>query len=402
VRENCADFFLLSGGFVGEDCAMASFQAFGCEIPGPYKPETALKAARRVRKNLGGPARLGFLFFSANYAAHLAELSEILRVDGHIRDLVGCTCGGRIEGRREMERGSGFVLLALSGDFGDPVVLESTEEGEAVLPDQILEPNGWITLSNPFSFPVEDWLKKWNRRFRGIPTVGGLASGGSFEDTVVFVNDRIVDAVAVPAIGRTEIVPVVSQGCRPIGEPLTVTRADHNILYALGSQSAYRVLESAFETLSEGEKSNARGNLFAGLAGTEYLDDFGSGDFLIKNILGADPDSGAVVIGGIPRVGQTLQYQIRDREAAVEDLRRAFEPARAVSDQAFGALLFSCLGRGSRFFGKKDQDAVTLSEALGDKPCAGFFCNGEIAPVRGLNALHGNTAAAAVLIEREA
>jgi small ligand-binding sensory domain FIST len=100
-------------------------------------------------------------------------------------------------------------------------------------------------------------------------------------------------------------------------------------------------------------------------------------------------------------VGQTLQYQIRDREAAVEDLRRAFEPARAVGDQAFGALLFSCLGRGSRFFGKKDQDAVTLSEALGDKPCAGFFCNGEIAPVRGLNALHGNTAAAAVLIERE-
>jgi len=270
-----------------------------------------------------------------------------------------------------------------------------------VLPDQILEPNGWISLTNPFSFPVEDWLKKWNRRFPGIPTMGGLASGGSFEDTVVFVNDRIVDAVAVPVVGRTGLVPVVSQGCRPIGEPLTVTRADHNVVYALGSQSAYRVLETAFEALSDNEKSNARGNLFAGLAGTEYIDDFSSGDFLIKNILGADPDSGAVVIGGIPRVGQTLQYQIRDREAALDDLRRAFEPAREVRDRAFGALLFSCLGRGSRFFGKKDQDAVTLSEVLGDKPCAGFFCNGEIAPVRGLNALHGNTAAAAVLIERD-
>jgi small ligand-binding sensory domain FIST len=300
-----------------------------------------------------------------------------------------------------MERGSGFVLLALSGDFGDPLVLESTEEGEAVFPDQILEPNGWITLTNPFSFPIEDWLKKWNCRFPGIPTMGGLASGGSFEDTVVFVNDRIVDAVAVPVVGRTGLVPAVSQGCRPIGEPLTVTRADHNIVYALGSQSAYRVLETAFEALSDNEKSNARGNLFAGLAGTEYLEDFGSGDFLIKNILGADPDSGAVVIGGIPRVGQTLQYQIRDRQAAVEDLRRAFEPAREVKDRAFGALLFSCLGRGSRFFGKKDQDAAMLSEALEGKPCVGFFCNGEIAPVRGLNALHGNTAAAAVFIERD-
>ena len=172
-------------------------------------------------------------------------------------------------------------------------------------------------------------------------------------------------------------------------------------VYALGSQSAYRVLETAFEALSDNEKSNARGNLFAGLAGSEYLDDFGSGDFLIKNILGADPDSGAVVIGGIPRVGQTLQYQIRDRQAALEDLRRAFEPAREVKDRTFGALLFSCLGRGSRFFGKKDQDAAMLSEALDGKPCVGFFCNGEIAPVRGLNALHGNTAAAAVLIERD-
>lgn len=395
------EFFLLSGAPVEDDSGMAAFQAFGCEIPGPYKPESVLKAAQRVRKNLGGPARIGFLFFSANYTPHLAEISETLRVDGHIRDLVGCTCGGRIEGQREMERGSGFVLLALSGDFGDPLVLESTEEGEAVFPDQILEPNGWITLTNPFSFPIEDWLKKWNRRFPGIPTMGGLASGGSFEDTVVFVNDRIVDAVAVPVVGRTGLVPAVSQGCRPIGEPLTVTRADHNIVYALGSQSAYRVLETAFEALSDNEKSNARGNLFAGLAGTEYLEDFGSGDFLIKNILGADPDSGAVVIGGIPRVGQTLQYQIRDRQAAVEDLRRAFEPAREVKDRAFGALLFSCLGRGSRFFGKKDQDAAMLSEALEGKPCVGFFCNGEIAPVRGLNALHGNTAAAAVFIERD-
>jgi small ligand-binding sensory domain FIST len=380
---------------------MAAFQAFGCEIPGPYNTETALKAARRVRKNLGGPARIAFLFFSANYAPHLAELSETLRVDGHIRDLVGCTCGGRIAGQREMEYGSGFVLLALSGDFGDPVALEATEEGEAILPNQILAPNGWISLTNPFSFPVEDWLKKWNHRFPGLPTMGGLASGGSFKDTIVFVNDRIVDAVSVPVVGRTGLVPLVSQGCRPIGEPLTVTRADHNIVYALGSQPAYRVLETAFESLSDNEKSNAHGNLFAGLAGTEYIDDFGSGDFLIKNILGADPDSGAVVIGGIPRVGQTLQYQIRDREAALADLRRAFEPAREVRDRAFGALLFSCLGRGSRFFGKKDQDAEMLAEALGDKPCVGFFCNGEIAPVRGLNALHGNTAVAAVLIERD-
>jgi small ligand-binding sensory domain FIST len=286
----------------------------------------------------------------------------------------------------------------LRGEFGEPVALDlDSEEGGSGFSGN---PNGWIVLANPFAFDIETWLRRWNRQFPGIPTLGGLASGGSEEDTIVFINERIVEAAALPLVGRTGLVPVISQGCRPIGEPLTVTRADHNIIYALGSEPAYSVLESAFETLSDEEKSNARGNLFAGLAGNEYLDHFESGDFLIKNILGADPNSGAVVIGGMPRVGQTLQYQIRDRRAALEDLRRAFEPAQEVADRAFGALLFSCLGRGSSFFGKKDQDAVMLSEALGGKPIAGFFCNGEIAPVAGLNALHGNSAAAAVLIER--
>jgi small ligand-binding sensory domain FIST len=376
---------------------MRSFQAVGCEFPGPYKHETVLQAAQRVRETLDGPARIAFLFFSANLAPHQAEICETLRVDGHIRDIVGCTGGGRIHGRREIERGSGFALLALQGDFGEPVALEAGGDFSC----EPETPNGWIALANPFAFPIEDWLKAWNRMFPGVPTVGGLASGGMEEDTVVFINDRIVDAAMVPLVGRNGLVPVISQGCRPIGEPLTVTRADHNIIYALGSEPAYQVLETAFETLSDQEKSNARGNLFAGLAGNEYLEDFSSGDFLIKNILGADPNSGAVVIGGIPRIGQTLQYQIRDRRAAIDDLRRAFEPAREFSETAFGALLFSCLGRGSQFFGKKDQDAGVLSEAIGEKPCAGFFCNGEIAPVRGLNALHGNTAAAAVFVELE-
>jgi small ligand-binding sensory domain FIST len=390
--------FLLRRRRVRDDHRMELFQAVGCEFPGPYKPETALEAARRVRKSLDGPASVAFLFFSANIAPHLSELCETLRVDGHIRDIVGCTGGGRIEGMREIERGSGFALLALRGEFGEPVALDlDSEEGGSGFTGN---PNGWIVLANPFAFDIETWLRRWNRQFPGIPTLGGLASGGSEEDTIVFINERIVEAAALPLVGRTGLVPVISQGCRPIGEPLTVTRADHNIIYALGSEPAYSVLESAFETLSDEEKSNARGNLFAGLAGNEYLDHFESGDFLIKNILGADPNSGAVVIGGMPRVGQTLQYQIRDRRAALEDLRRAFEPAQEVADRAFGALLFSCLGRGSSFFGKKDQDAVMLSEALGGKPIAGFFCNGEIAPVAGLNALHGNSAAAAVLIER--
>jgi len=107
-----------------------------------------------------------------------------------------------------------------------------------------------------------------------------------------------------------------------------------------------------------------------------------------------------VVIAGIPRIGQTLQYQIRNPNAAIEDLARGYEPARLAKRRAYGALLFSCLGRGKNFFGTANRDASELAEALGNKPLAGCFCNGEIAPVRGMNALHGYTAAAAVFVEK--
>ena len=376
----------------------SSFQAASCEVAGTFQAKAVLAAALRLREEFQKPARVAFAFVSANYTPHLEDFCEILRVDGHIVDIVGCTTSGRIEGGREIESGSGFSLLALECDMGEPVALKAEDLHNPSLTGE--KPNAWLALTNPFVFPIQEWLDTWNARFRKVPIVGGLASGGSQEETCVFINGKIVDAALIPVVGRTSIVPVLSQGCRPIGEPMTVTRAENNVIYALGGESAYRVLENAFQTLTEEQKSNARGNLFAGLAGNEYVEDFQSGDFLIKNIIGADPDSGAVVIGGIPRIGQTLQYQIRDRSIALEDLDRACESTSEIRHKAFATLLFSCLGRGRRFFGHPDQDAEKLYQAVGAKPSVGFFCNGEIAPVRGLNALHSNTVAAAVWIKK--
>ena len=373
---------------------MGTFKAASFHASGVYKAPEVLAAALHIRETLKTPARMAFAFVSANYMPHIAEFCETLRVDGHIQDIIGCTTSGRIEGGNEFEGGSGFSIIACQGEFGDPLALDG--------PDftSLTQANGWIALANPFAFPVDDWINSCNREASRVSVTGGLASGGNSNETAVFINGTPVDAAAVPVIGRTAIVPALSQGCRPIGEPFTVTRADQNVIYALGGQPAYSALERAFETLSDDEKSNARGNLFAGLAGSEYIHEFHSGDFLVKNIIGADPDSGAVVIAGIPRVGQTLQYQIRNPSAALEDLVRGYEPVRQAKKRAYGALLFSCIARGKKFFGTANQDASELSEALGGKPIAGCFCNGEIAPIRGLNAMHGYTVAAAVLVEK--
>jgi len=381
---------------------MSIFLASSREISGSYSRETVTAVALDLRKRLGGPAKVAFAFVSPDYIPHLDEFCETLRVDGHVTNVIGCTAGGRIHGSQEIEGGTGCSILTLACDVGEPMELSDGGEFEPVRAPEGTPPNAWVLLANPFAFPGDDWLQEVNRKFPGVPCVGGLASGGEEDSVAVFVNGRVVDAVALPATGNTSIIPVLSQGCRPIGEPLTVTRAEHNVVYALGGNPAYRALESAFESLSDSEKTHARGNLFAGLAGTEYVDDFKSGDFIIRNIIGADPDSGAVVIGGIPRIGQTLQYQLRDKKAADADLDRALGAAPLQGSRPFGALLFSCIGRGRKFFGGPNHDAERLSSAIGGRPSAGFFCNGEIGPVAGRNAIHGHTAAAAIWVEKRA
>lgn len=377
---------------------MEAPRAVSVEIPGPYNDQSIRDVAVRIREDLHHPARLAIVFVSPDYLPHLSDFVETLRVDGHISHVAGCTAGGRIVNQHGIEKGPGCSVLVLSCDVGEPIALH---EPDSLRHSPGSRPHGSVLLANPYCFDADGWLRQWNADYPGAPCVGGLASGGEEEDTAVFFNDRIVDAVCIPLSGKTGILPVVSQGCRPIGEPLTVTRAENNIVYSLGGQPAYQALESAFESLSDSEKSVAKGNLFAGLAGTEYVDDFKPGDFLIRNIIGADPGSGAVVIGGIPRTGQTLQYQLRDREIARTDLDRVLASTHLAGKRPFAVLLFSCLGRGAGFFGEADYDAVRFFRSAGDRPLAGFFCNGEIGPVAGRNAVHGHTASAAIWIENQ-
>ena len=189
--------------------------------------------------------------------------------------------------------------------------------------------------------------------------------------------------------GGVTLRPLLSQGCRPIGEPLTVTGTNGNLVLALGGKPAYAALTEAFESLGDREKARAQGTLFAGLASSEYIADFKQGDFLIRAILGADARSGAVALGAYPRVGQTLQWQLRDRVTADVDLRESLLQERTRKPAPFASLVFACNGRGRDLFGAPNHDAHALSQIIGSHPSAGCFCNGEIAPIGSTNFVHG-------------
>ena len=370
-------------------------------VPHSFDEARVREAAEEMRAELGAPPTLAIAFISTDYTPHLEDFQEIITVHGHASQLVGSTGSGLIGTRKEAEMASGFSLLFLYLPQGKvrtiPLAQGQVETAES---DNFWQEvaggsaETWLTLANPFRFDTDTWLKEWNRAFPQAPTLGGLASGPDGEENVVVFGPAIgqtCDALAI-ALDGVRVETVISQGCRTIGEALPITRADEHLLLELGSRPAYQVLEQAFNTLAEAEKQHARGNLFAGLAVNEYQEKFGRGDFLVRNILGADPATGAVVVGAQPRTGQTMQYQLRDAVTATEELTSLLTPLSAAKAKPIASILFSCNGRGEHLFGTPSHDAEAVCKSVGAVPSTGFFCNGEIGPVGGSNFIHSYTA----------
>ena len=346
-----------------------------------------------------------FVFASADYRPHLADFLELIQLHGHVPTLIGSSGAGLIGTGLEAEQATGFSLLLLNlPDTRDrPVPFHacgsgSDERRRGLARGRVRKVDAWITLLDPMTVAVDPWLDQWNAAFPGVPCLGGLGSGGPRGDDIFLVHDREVveGGVALGFRGGVRIDTIVSQGCRPIGEPLTITGAEENFVTTLGSRPAYEALTDAFEALPDQDKPHARGNLFAGIASSEYVDEFKTGDFLVRNILGADVNQGVLALGAYPRVGQTLQFQLRDRASADADLHRLTAAARSAAREPIASLVFACNGRGRHLFGVPNHDAAVLAEQFGPHPSAGFFCNGEIGPVGGRNFVHGYTASIAL------
>ncbi len=379
----------------------------------PFSEEAVAQAARAALAEVGGRVTLGFVFASADYLADLPDFLELIQLHGHVPTLVGCSGSGLVGTDREAEHGSGFSLLLLHLPESKIHLFElqaaqaeeiaSAKDWHKITGVSSEEVDAWITLADPYGFPVEAWLTSWNAAYPGIPTIGGLSSsnhGAGGPEEVFVVHDRKAlpsgSALLIGLKGGVKVRPIVSQGCRPIGEPFTVTGADGNLVLALGGKPAYSVLAEAFESLTDMDKAHAQGNLFAGLASSEYIEEFHRGDFLIRSILGADAGSGAVALGAYPRVGQTLQWQLRDRGSADADLRDRLTLEQDRPALPFASLIFTCNGRGADLFGMPNHDAHSLAQAIGKIPSAGLFCNGEIGPVGDTSFVHGYTVSVAL------
>ena len=355
-------------------------------------------------KTWQGGVDLAVVFFSAHHLPAASLLASRLQALTSARALIGCPGETIIEGGREFEDGPALSLWAAKWRHDIQLTpyhltFEQTADGASLLgwPDDLgdaaAERSLLIALGDPFTFPTDDFLQQSNEEKPGLAVVGGMASAAQQPGVNrLLLGSEAVDqgAVGVLLQGDFAFRTIVSQGCRPIGKPMVVTKAQQNLLLELGGKPAMGQLQELWQQLEPRDRELVQGGLHVGRVTNEYQGAFERGDFLIRNVMGIDEKTGGIAITDRVRVGQTVQFHVRDAATADEDLRLLLSAHAAPRPGA--GLLFSCNGRGTRLFDAADHDAHAVRAALGDIPLAGFFAMGELGPIGKRNFVHGFTA----------
>ncbi|MGH9128628.1 MAG: FIST signal transduction protein [Acidimicrobiales bacterium] len=382
----------------------------------------------QVLDHVGYAPDLAVLFVTSPQAEALEAVADTVSELLRPRALIGCVAESVVGTGREVEHRSAMSLWA--GNVGTlvPVELESVGSTGPIVgwPDEIdFEPAALLLVGDPFSFPVLPFFEWLASTHPGLPVVGGMASGGRGPGSsrlVIGGRVRTNGAVGVLLGPSARMSSVVSQGCRPIGFPWMVTKAEGNVIHQLAGKPPLERLEA----LAQGQLSPAdvalvnQGGLQLGKVIDEHKATFGRGDFRIIGIMGADRRTGSIALADLVETGNTVQFHLRDAEAADEDLRhtlsshpagggrgrdpagggRGLDPAGGGRGRrAEAALVFTCNGRGTRLFPHPHHDASVVAELLGDIPTGGFFAAGELGPVGGKNFLHSFTASIALFEE---
>ncbi|MCA2180616.1 FIST C-terminal domain-containing protein [Nonomuraea glycinis] len=365
----------------------------------------AEKAVGQALARLNGQADLVCFFICGEDPDDVARAGERAMRLAPEAQVIGCSATGVIGDGQGVELTPAVSAWAATLDGAEitTFALETlTAEDKFVvvgLPERGTDDHVAIILADPYSFPTDAFVERSVEVLGDLPLIGGLANGLQGRGSVRLFADGEVyteGAIGVLISGAVRVSTVVSQGCRPIGPSMVVTRSEENLLLELAGQPALSRLEDIVSDLDEDDRELVAAGLQIGVAMDEYAERHERGDFLIRGVIGIDPEREAVAIGDIVEIGRTVRFQVRDAATADEDLYDLLDAHREELGRVDGALLFSCNGRGSAMFGTADHDPVALRDTLGPIGMAGFFAAGEVGPVAGHNHVHGFTASVLV------
>jgi small ligand-binding sensory domain FIST len=367
--------------------------------------EASLEALERSGADHADIA-LVFVTGDVHTRAHEA-LHAVRRVTG-APVVLGCSGTGILTERREVEDDLAVAVLAVRCErlVATPFSFErqgeqrdlGTELARRIGPT-VAEGGCVLVLPDAMGCNPPALLGQLHDALGFVPVLGAVAAGSPMFE--LYNTDAMEGSLVGVALSGLAPVIGVTQGCTPIGEPYVITHAEGNVIQRIGSRPALEMLTEAIRANPDTQARIRHAGVFAGLAMDPAKSPLERGDFLVRNLVGADQSSGAVAVAERVRVGQTLQFQIRDAEASRQDLRDMLdELAERLHGRrpAFGCY-FDCAGRGRGLYGVPDHDVRLIRERLGEFPLVGFFGNGEFAPIGRRNFFHNYTGALVIFPE---
>jgi small ligand-binding sensory domain FIST len=366
-------------------------------------------AFERASETLRAPAQFAFVFLSgASLSEKISDIVDLWQdISGGI-PFFGGSAESVVGTRIEIEGACAASIMLVNDMDVLPKTYEleciKTPDGPSVmgLTEELLAElnDGLMVVACPVSFSVELLAsaleyEKNSPRDAVVPILGGYCSSQDWQSpSIMFCGDRVLTrGAAVLTLPKNwKWQTILSQGCRPIGDPLVITQMDEQAIVSLGGKPAMKQLRELYERLPTQEQEMVSNSLMVGRAISEYSETFSHGEFLIRAVQGVDPSNQGLIVTDRFQVGQTIRFHVRDADAATADLQHLLGVFRDSETQPAGALLFTCNGRGSRMFDVESHDAMMIDSYLPNLPLTGIFAAGEFGPIANQNLVHGFTA----------
>ena len=370
--------------------------------------ENSIEGAREASRKAMGVAgvdrcdwALVFCTFThrANYEEILKSVCEVART----KNVSGCSALGVLSNEAEIEAQPGIVVLVVSSDeiSAKPFIvhqlgaggLKAGEEIGSTL-KSIADTASLLTLlPDPFHIHPDLMFQGIRSKIGDIPIVGASASEDPrINDTFEFYRDTVASGAASGFLfsGDFSYKIDITQGCKLVGETSVITRCNRNVISELDGEPAFDALKKVIPESLVSDPPSIMRLIYAAFPPVRGGTEISGGDYLVRNLIGLDPETGAIAVSENVEEGQVMSFTTRNPEAAREDLKQMLDRVSASRNDEnpykFG-LYFNCCARGRSLYGIEGIDTAYINSTLGDLPIIGFFGNAEFAPLSGRNHL---------------
>ena len=370
----------------------------------PSAADAAERATLMAMGNAGiAKADLAIVFATINYQTEYEQLYQAVLANSSCDELIGCSGMSVLTSGGEFEEEPAIAVMVLRSEqlSAVPFSAQGTESevGEQIqesIQSALQDDSLLIIFPDIRAVNPAELVKQIGSDGAALPVVGAAVSGDATGAQMYHWKDAQATeggATGVLLSGNFNTEIGVAQGCQPIGKPREVTKVDGQVIFELDGEPALENFKGTLQLLTQDDIRRSGGTVFVGIAMDDTNKNPTRGDFLIRNLVGISEEHAALAISEEVKVGQLVQFHLRNPAAAAEEIEaivaQLAEKTREQSP-AFG-LYFNCLGRGKGLYGVTNHDINIIQEQFPGLPVIGFFGNSEFAPIGGQNFAHAYT-----------